>query len=88
MSPYDVLGLVGVVLMLIAYGATVAGRLDAQAWPALAANFVGASLVLVSLSHDFNLSAAVIEGAWAVIAAGGLVRLGWLSVRSRTGSQS
>lgn len=75
MSGYDVIGLIGVVLMLIAYGATVAGRLDVQAWPALAANFVGASLVLVSLSHDFNLSAAVIEGAWAVIALGGLVRL-------------
>lgn len=87
-STYDIVGLIGVVLMLIAYGATVAGELDVQAWPALAANFVGASLVLVSLSHDFNLSAAVIEGAWAVIALGGLIRLYWRSVRSRTGTES
>ena len=74
MSPYDIVGLVGVTLMLAAYGATVAGRLDPQAVPALLANLVGASLVLISLSHDFNLSAAVIEGAWALIAAGGLIR--------------
>ena len=86
MNLYDIIGLIGVALMLVAYGATVAGRLDVQAWPALAANFVGASLVLVSLSHDFNLSAAVIEGAWALIALAGLVRLAWGSVRSRTGS--
>ena len=75
MSGYDVIGLTGVAMMLAAYGATVAGKLDVQAWPALAANFVGASLVLVSLYHDFNLSAAVIEGAWALIALGGLIRL-------------
>lgn len=86
MSLYDAIGLIGVALMLVAYGATVAGKLDVQAWPALAANFVGASLVLISLSHDFNLSAAVIEGAWAVIALAGLARLVWVSVRGRTGS--
>lgn len=84
MSGHDAAGLVGVALMLAAYGATVAGRLDPQAWPALAANLVGATLVLVSLGHDFNLSAAVIEAAWAAIALAGLVRLGWRSVRSRT----
>lgn len=88
MSGYDVVGLIGVTLMLAAYGLTVAGRLDVQAWPALAANLIGASLVLVSLGHDFNLSAAVIEGAWAVIALGGLLRLGWRSVRVRTGPVS
>lgn len=86
MTGHDAIGLIGVAIMLIAYGATVAGRLDARAWPALAANFVGATLVLVSLFHDFNLSAAVIEGAWAAIALAGLTRLIWKSVRSRTGS--
>ena len=85
---FDAIGLVGVVLMLIAYGLTVGGRLDVQAWPALAANLIGATLVLISLGHDFNLSAAVIETAWAVIALAGLVRLGWRSVRSRTGTGS
>ncbi|MBB4152443.1 hypothetical protein GGQ80_000319 [Sphingomonas jinjuensis] len=72
---YDVAGLIGVTLMLIAYGATVAGKIDVKAWPALLANLIGAVLVLISLGHDFNLSAAVIESAWAVIALVGLIRL-------------
>lgn len=88
MNLFDLIGLVGVVLMLIAYGLTIAGRLEAQAWPALTANFAGAAMVLLSLSHDFNLSAAVIESVWALIALAGLARLGWRSVRSRTGSDS
>lgn len=77
-SPYDLAGLVGVAIMLVAYGFTVAGRLAPSAPPALLANLIGACLVLVSLSEDFNLSAAVIEGAWAVVALGGLVRWAWL----------
>lgn len=86
MNGHDVIGLTGVAMMLIAYGLTVAGRLDVRAWPALAANFVGAVLVLISLAHDFNLSAVVIETAWAVIALAGLIRIGWQLVRRRTGS--
>ena len=74
MSWFDAAGLAGVALMLAAYGATIAGRVEARAPGALAANLAGAVLVLVSLSHDFNLSAAVIEGAWALIALGGLMR--------------
>jgi hypothetical protein len=38
-------------------------------------NFVGASLVLVSLTRAFNLSAAIVESAWALIALAGLIRL-------------
>ncbi len=74
LSFHDVAGLVGVVLLLIAYGLTVADRLDARGAPALLMNFVGASLILVSLTRDFNLSAAVIEAARALIALGGLLR--------------
>ena len=72
---HDAVGLVGVAMMLVAYGLTIAGRLDVKGWPALAANLLGACLVLVSLTYDFNLSAAVIEAAWALIALVGLVRL-------------
>lgn len=88
MSPFDAIGLAGVVFMLVAYGLTIAGRLDARGMVALAANFLGATMVLISLWHDFNLSAAVIEVAWAVIALAGLIRLGWRSVRTRTGPDS
>ena len=75
MTIYDVVGLTGTVIMLGTYALTVAGRIDAQRVPGLIGNFAGAALVLVSLSHDFNLSAAIVEGVWALIAVVGLLRL-------------
>ncbi|MBN8815598.1 MAG: hypothetical protein J0J06_09145 [Sphingomonas sp.] len=75
MTIYDVIGLSGTLVMLVTYGLTVLGKIDPQRAPALAGNFFGAGAVLISLSHDFNLSAAVIESAWALIAAIGLIRL-------------
>lgn len=75
MSWTDIVGLLGVVLILAAYAGATTGRLDPQRAPALLANFLGASAILLSLSRDFNLSAAVVEGAWAVVALVGLLRL-------------
>ena len=75
MTLYDAIGLGGTALILGTYALTVAGRIDAQRAPALAGNFAGATLILISLSHDFNLSAAIVEGAWALIAGVGLLRL-------------
>lgn len=77
LSAFDLIGLVGVLVTLVAYGLTVGGVLSATAPPALLANFTGSCLVLISLSHDFNLSAAIVEGAWVMIALGGLMRWAW-----------
>ncbi len=71
----DIAGLAGVVMMLGAYAGAQARVLDPLKAPALIANLIGASLVMVSLSHDFNLSAFLMEAAWAVVAAFGLLRL-------------
>ena len=75
MTLSDAIGLVGTVLILGTYALTVAGRADPKSAPALAGNAAGASLILSSLWHDWNLSAAIVEGAWAVIAILGLIRL-------------
>ena len=37
------------------------------------ANLVGAVLLLISLSVNFNLAAVVLEVVWGIIAAGGLI---------------
>ncbi len=71
----DIAGVSGVLLILIAYAGATAGKLDPKQWPALTLNLVGALLILWSLSVDFNLSAALMEGAWALVAVAGLVRL-------------
>ncbi|HZK99186.1 MAG TPA: hypothetical protein VFC47_04750 [Caulobacteraceae bacterium] len=78
----DAAGLVGVALMLGAYAGAQIHRLDATRAPSLALNLAGACLVMISLTHDFNLSAFLMEAAWAAVAAWGLVRVA-LSRRGR-----
>lgn len=54
------------------------GRLDPKKPLSLLANLVGASLILVSLfTEAFNLSATIMEGAWALVSLIGLVRWAW-----------
>ena len=76
MSAFDIAGLVGVTLILAGYAAATMGRLHPKGAPSLAINFAGASLILLSLTQRFNLSAAIVEAAWALIALIGLIRIG------------
>lgn len=78
MTALDAAGLAGVVVILIAYAGAALGWLDPKRPLSLACNFVGAAAILWTLlTKDFNLSAAVMEGAWAVVSLAGLVRLAW-----------
>jgi hypothetical protein len=60
--------------MLVAYAAGQLGKLNMTALPALLMNLVGSLMVLWSLSFKFNLSAALMEGAWALVAIYGLAK--------------
>ncbi len=71
---HDVAGLAGVALVLAAYLLVQTRHLDARHPSYLAANGLGALLVLVSLTRAFNLSAFVIQCAWIAISVYGLVR--------------
>lgn len=81
MTLLDQAGVFGVGLVLVAYAGAAFGKLDARGWPSLALNLIGSLLILGSLTQAFNLSAALMEGAWAAVAAAGLVRLAWTSSR-------
>ncbi len=80
MTLLDLLGVAGVLMMLVAYAGGQIGRLQMDKAPALVMNLIGSSLVLLSLTQKFNLPAALMEGAWAVVALFGLVKL---AVRKR-----
>jgi hypothetical protein len=71
----DTAGLVGVAIILIAYAGAQLRRLDPLKAPSLAMNLIGAGLILVSLVHAFNLAAFLVEAAWALVAALGLIRV-------------
>ena len=75
MTLFDIAGVVGVGLMLGAYAGGQFRGLDPTKAPALVMNLAGALLILGSLAKAFNLSAALMEGAWALIAAFGLAKL-------------
>lgn len=75
MSLTDAAGLLGVLVILVAYAGAALGRLDPTKPVALLCNLIGACLILWGLvTENFNLSATVMESAWAAIAAVGLAR--------------
>jgi hypothetical protein len=70
----DIGGVVGVMLMLAGYALAQLGRLKVDHPLALLMNLSGALLVMLSLLYKFNLSAFLMEGAWALVALFGLVK--------------
>ena len=74
-TPADAAGLVGVLVILVAYAGAAMGRLDPRTPASLLANLLGASAILYSLfTEAFNLSAVAMEGAWVLVSGIGLIR--------------
>jgi paired small multidrug resistance pump len=78
---YDVVGLLGTLMILAAYFLLQARRLSGNgvAYPVL--NLFGAAGVLVSLLGTFNLSVFLLEVAWILVSAYGI----WQALRQRRG---
>ena len=73
-SWFDLAGLVGVVLIVIAYLMLQLGKLPSSAPSYSLLNAIGAFMVMISLYFDFNLSAFLMEAFWFLISLFGLVR--------------
>ena len=76
----DVIGGVGVVLVLATYGLLQAGRMAADALLYSTLNLLGAILIGISLLYSFNLASFIIEVFWATASAYGI----WRALRRRT----
>ena len=75
MTLQDAAGLLGVLVILVAYAGAALGKLDPKQPISLLANLLGAGAILWSLlTANFNLSATVMEGTWALVALVGLIR--------------
>ncbi len=70
---HDIIGNVGVAMMVVAYFLLQIGKLDSRQVSYSLLNGVGAALVLVSLAVEFNMSAFVMESFWLLISVVGLV---------------
>lgn len=71
----DAGGIVGVLLVLLAYAGIHFDWFDPKRAAALLMNLFGSALILLSMLRAFNLSAFLMEASWAAMAAFGLVRL-------------
>jgi uncharacterized membrane protein YfcA len=71
---HDLLGNIGVVMVLVLYFLLQSERMQATSSVFSAANAIGAVLIIVSLTQQFNLSAFVVEFAWLLISLYGLAR--------------
>jgi len=71
---FDLVGNVGVLLMVIAYLLLQLEKLSSSAVSYLLLNTVGAVLVIISLVFRFNLSAFFMEAFWLLISLYGLTK--------------
>ena len=72
-SWHDVVGNLGVLLIIVTYLLLQLGRLSSQQLSYSLLNALGAALVMVSLLFEFNLSAFMIEFFWLLISLLGMV---------------
>lgn len=73
-DPYTAAGILGAGCFVAAYFATLQGWMNPARWPLPAANLLGATLVLVSLTDAWNLPSVILESFWAAISLYGLAR--------------
>jgi hypothetical protein len=85
MQWYDILGTLGVMSIIVAFAAVQSGRLAPTRLSYSLMNLIGAILILVSLSFNFNLASVVIEIFWILISLWGIVS--WIKTRRALNQQ-
>lgn len=73
-STYDLLGNVGVFFIIISYLLLQLKKIESTNIFYSLMNLFGASLVIISLIENFNMSAFVIEVFWVGISAIGIIK--------------
>lgn len=67
MSVPDLIGYIGVICILIAYGALQLEKLSAETTRYSLLSLVGATCIIISLIYDFSAASFVMELCWLVI---------------------
>lgn len=80
----DIIGLVGVLLILIVYFLLQIERITAHSIAYSLYNAIGALMIIYSLIYKWNLSSFAMEGTWFLLSLYGLYRA--LATRSKDGS--
>ena len=67
LGPLELLGVLGSLFYILAFAAVQTRVLDGNSLTYTLANLIAASLVGISLTVEFNLASAVIQGCWIVL---------------------
>lgn len=70
----DIFGIAGVILLVVTYLLLQVNKLQSADLPYSLLNAIGASLIILSLVANFNLSAFLMEAFWVLISLIGVVR--------------
>ena len=73
-SFYDLLGTIGVVLIVLMYLLLQLNRIKSNSLIYSSLNALGAMLIIISLIFEFNLSAFIIESFWLIISLYGIIK--------------
>ena len=71
---YDFIGSIGVAVIIITYIFLQLGKIRSEQTLYSILNAVGAGLIIISLSFDFNFSAFIVEFFWLLISLFGIGR--------------
>lgn len=82
MSWYDIVGTLGVAIIILTYVLLQIERVRSDQLIYSLLNAIGAALILVSLYFDFNFPSLVVEFFWLLISLFGIGK--WLRRRRRT----
>jgi hypothetical protein len=74
MTTNDLIGFIGVFILLIAFLLNLLGKLAQQSYGYLLLNFVGAGLACLASVLINYLPFVILEGVWALVSLVGLVR--------------
>ena len=73
MAWFDIMGSIGVVLIVLAYAAVQMRKMHSEQLSYSVINLIGAAMILVSLRYNFNLASFIIEVFWILISLWGIV---------------
>lgn len=72
MNGYDILGTIGVAIIILAYVLLQVGRVRSEQLVYSLLNAIGATLILISLYYAFNFPSFVVEFFWLLISLFGI----------------
>ncbi|MBO5996820.1 MAG: hypothetical protein J6P47_03090 [Acetobacter sp.] len=77
LNGYDLCGYVGSTLFVIMYFLNIKGTVDTQGFLYPITNLLGCCFMMISLWHDFNKAAFLIEIFWAFASIYGIIETMW-----------